>query len=242
MKWFRSACRKIKAWLSPKEGVPINKTPLEKAEDRLAELNIELNELKIRKVAIVIGHTKSRQGAETSFVSKRFQKKVSEFLYNSIASEVIPECAYEVETCIYFRNPDVGYSAQCREIAKAIKVDKCDAAVLLHCNAGGGSGLEVLVAYDSIQDKLDLILADAFVSSLELGGSQKTRHGNGIICCSPRHNGFGMLHSINAICQIPAVILEPFFFDDESDDVKRLVDNPEAYGKLIGETVKRFYK
>lgn len=230
MKWFN----KIMAWFRPKKVEVIYQ-----AEEK----NSSALNLNIKRVAIVVGHNSRKQGAVTSFVSNRFGKKVSEFVFNKEVSNNIAKFAYEVETFIFERNPNLSYEDQCKDIAKRIFDARCDAAILLHCNAGGGSGFEVLIADDSILDSLDIQLAKAFVDAFNAAGDQKMRQLDGIPGvkkCHDGHSGFNMMHCINKYAKVPVVLLERCFFDDASLEVKNIVNNPMAYAKLIGKTVKKF--
>ena len=169
----------------------------------------------MRKIAIVIGHDKTSPGAYSPFLG------MSEYLYNSEVA------SYLHEFCIYRRPIGGGYNTQMRKLSEQINKENFDLVVELHFNSFNkeANGVET-VSYPgnsyakALGQKYCDLIAKKYGTN-NRGAKEATVNGR----------GWGFLSMINA----PAIIVEPFFGDNEEAEKFK---NPGTYAEVIKEWLK----
>ena len=100
----------------------------------------------------------------------------------------------------------------------------CDIAIEFHCNAGGGTGIEVLSGLSRIHTAKNLAKCISDATELKLRGDKGYKHKS-----SGQHKRLGF-------CEVGGLIVELFFIDNEKD-MKQYNDNKT---KIIDNLVNLF--
>ena len=180
------------------------------------------------KVAIVVGHSKDRSG------SSNLDHGMSEYTFNYPISDNIVhrlnKASHNVEGVEVLRKTGLG------DLIKEVNATGADLCISLHCNAFNRtvSGCETLYYHRSKQGKVFAEIVQAELFEL-MDNSDR-----GIKPKSSEERGGWLLRETN----MPCVIAEPFFIDEESDyklgmkyrDDGQLAD---AYTKAILKMVKK---
>ena len=180
------------------------------------------------KVAIVVGHSKDRSG------SSNLDHGMSEYPFNYPISDNIVhrlnKASHNVEGVEVLRKTGLG------DLIKEVNATGADLCISLHCNAFNRtvSGCETLYYHRSKQGKVFAEIVQAELFEL-MDNSDR-----GIKPKSSEERGGWLLRETN----MPCVIAEPFFIDEESDyklgmkyrDDGQLAD---AYTKAILKMVKK---
>lgn len=155
----------------------------------------------MKKVALIVGHSQSAQGA----VNSTF--RVSEFEFNkhlvNMVKKLLDEKYENIETVVVYRDTYAGLPAK-------VNTENPDVAVSFHANAynGSASGTETLYWGASSKGKrLAEILQKNIRQALPMLADRKIK---------PKRDGdrgAPLLKGVNA----PCVILEPFFIDNDTD-------------------------
>jgi len=177
----------------------------------------------------IVPHTKKRQGAddyngESEWVKgdRHINKLINRIRTTQVDGTVIK--AHKL-----FRNPNKGYSAQCRQVAREARALKADLVVSFHFNSGGGVGIEILVA-KSYTSPTDL----EYVFGRSLGGSMHAKYGftlrrdKGMFKIDSSHNGSGMALAVER-SGMSFALLEPAFLDSINTQSKLIVENEDLY-------------
>lgn len=172
-------------------------------------------------VAIIVGHNKSAQGA-TNYLGE------SEYAFNSrIARKVCERLAgLGVNAAVIFR-PTGGYSYQCSEVAKQVKMLKSTFAIELHFNDASASakGCEVLIRETASPS--DNHFADHLTDLLDSRLGINQRGDDGVKTIYSGHNGYGMLEALGKVGAISCIV-EPCFAKNRAQS-KAVFENEDAY-------------
>jgi N-acetylmuramoyl-L-alanine amidase len=160
-----------------------------------------------RKVAIVVGHNRSSQGAAAGSPIRR-----SEWIYNTKVSEEIVEEAwhYNILAKVFFRVPSGSYSDEIRDVYAQVSSWGASCALELHFNSGppSATGTETLFRSDSSKSRnLAVKLQASVVAALGL-------RDRGLLARSRGERGAGSLYAAE---QVPTALAEPFFGSNASD-------------------------
>lgn len=174
------------------------------------------------RIAIVIGHEKSRPGAYSKHL------RMSEYLYNS---EVAPYFT-KVGADIYKRPSGGGYKTQMRKLSEEINKKNYDLVIDLHFNsyeevgsAEPVEGCEVLTYKGNTYSQM---LGERICKAIEIEYGSNNRGVKQIT--NPLQRGYWFLYFMKA----NAMILEPFFGDEE-EALK--FKNPGKYAKVVMDTL-----
>lgn len=155
----------------------------------------------MKKVALIIGHSENKQGAENKNL------EVSEFMFNEPLAYLIAEelrCRH-IDPVVIYRGGS--YS----ELPGKVNSTKASIAISLHCNAFNKkqNGTETLFYASSKQGKrLAGLLQNEIVKCLHL-------HDRGLKPCNVAHKGKAGDRGGHLLkyTSMPCVITEPFFID-----------------------------
>lgn len=175
-------------------------------------------EQKTMKIAIVVGHNKSAPGA-----SGRDPINASEFTWNNqVADAMIKLGQPGLELRKFNRTPGGGYSAEIKRVYAEVKDWGAKAAVELHFNAadGSASGSEVLHAAGTKDATLALAMLVGIVEAMKLPN-------RGLKPIGKSGRGGASLFALN----IPTVLVEPFFGDNQRDANQAAKLGPEGLAK-----------
>lgn len=170
------------------------------------------------KVALIIGHKKTEQGAKNSDIG------ITEFMFNSLLVKDI--ITYYEKTSDNSLELIPVFRDTYRNLPKKVNSTNADIILSFHCNAFNTkvSGSEVLYYHKSSNGKkIAKSLQNNIVNALGL----KDR---GIKGKSSKDLGGYLLKYTSA----PCVILEPFFIDNNSDCFVARME----YGKLVINIIK----
>lgn len=168
------------------------------------------------KTAIIIGHDKTSPGAWSPFLH------TSEYIYNSEVASYLGGVAD-----IYKRPLGGGYTTQMRKLAEILNPKGYDLVVELHFNSfnGEANGCEAIIypgndfSRNAGNDFCDLVSA-----RYQIENRGVKEHGKG-------DRGYGFL----SLMEAPAIILEPFFGDNEEAEK---FANEAKYADLIKDWLK----
>ncbi len=170
------------------------------------------------KTAIIVGHSLKDKGAVNN------DSGVSEFEYNSIlAGYILARLGYEESEVVYRTE---GYS----KLPKKVNDTNADLAISLHCNAFNklASGTETLSSGSVNSLKFANILHPKMVGLFGLSD-------RGIKIKKQSDRGGLILHKT----EMPCVLLEPFFIDNDTDLEKGL-NLMSEYAKIICEAIEEY--
>lgn len=173
-------------------------------------------------VAIVIGHKKSSPGA----FNENYMK--SEFEYNEELSLLIEKALSELKI-----SSKRIYRRTYRELPGDINAIQPSLMVNLHTNAFNSKLSGSSVMYNS-QSENGKKLADILLSEIVNILNLKNR---GIKPVSSEDRGGFLLHNVNCT----AVILQPFFIDNDSD-LKVAIEKKEELAQSIAKGIKKYVK
>lgn len=174
------------------------------------------------KIAFVIGHDVNSQGAYSPFLDQ------TEYIYNREVA-----CYLKDIGDVYTRPLVKGYMHQMRALAELVNPKDYDLIIELHFNKYDnknndiGSGCEaVIFPNNKFTKEFGEIYCEVISEKYYVNNRGVKEHGKG-------DRGYGFLSLMNA----PAIILEPFFGDeDESLDFK----NYEDYANSIKTIIYKF--
>ena len=148
------------------------------------------------KCVLVPGHNIDSQGAENDSAG------TTEYFFNSKLASRIKALVKDVEISTVYERTH-------RELPQQVNVEKPDFVISLHCNASDTktSGTEILCYKDSIEgNRISEIVRRKIIHALNL-------RDRGIKEITEDERGGYFLKNTNA----PAIIVEPFFIDNDSD-------------------------
>lgn len=172
------------------------------------------------KISVIIGHDKTSPGAWSPFLH------TSEYIYNSEVASYLAGIAD-----IYKRPIGGGYTTQMRKLAEILNPKNYDLVVELHFNKFDnvendiGTGCEAVIypgndfTRNAGNDFCDMISA-----RYQIENRGVKEHGKG-------ERGYGFLSLMSA----PAIILEPFFGDEEE---ALMFENEAKYAELLKDWLK----
>ena len=172
------------------------------------------------KIAICVGHNSRSKGAFSKFLNQ------TEFDYNKRVAGILKEISCH-DIHIFYRKSQNSYNKEISELADQVNKHHFDLALELHFNSFNGiaNGVEALYFHNS---KVGLELATEFskrisfvYDSLNRGAKPLTNDGQ---------NGFGFVQKLKA----PAIILEPFFGDNE-EAIKFI--NVQKYAETLNDWI-----
>lgn len=173
------------------------------------------------RVAIVVGHDKVETGAYSKYLG------ASEYLYNSEVASYL-SCVAD----IYKNEAGKGYRTKVDLLAKKLNPKKYDLVIELHFNFfdgienDRGTGTETLI-YPG--NNFTREFGDLFNKNI----SEKY----GIRNRGTKERGKGRGSYFLRKMSAPAIILEPFFGDEEEAE---LFKNEAEYAKVIKKTIEEF--
>jgi len=173
------------------------------------------------KIGLGIGHCISQQGA------RNITHNITEFELNKNLCQDISEKITDHEVVLIYRDTYV-------DLPEKINLTNCDLYIEFHCNASENSkasGSEVLYYQWSPKGES---YANTFIKTIiESVGLP----GRGIIGCNKNDRGGYVL----ANTKMPAIILEPFFIDNDSD-YETFINNRDTYINNISNTINSLVK
>lgn len=180
---------------------------------------------KIKKVAIVVGHTAGSKGAKSPYLP-------AEYDYNLEVANKLKQygCNYDVFT---HRTYSVGYYNMWRETANKINSQNYDLVIELHYNAASpvAHGTETLHYFNSKKGKK---YAQIFSQQISEDFGTKLR---GIQGAKPLVNkndrGFYAVYSPKP----PALIVEPFFGSNEAES--NLFRDTNKYAESLHKAIQK---
>lgn len=172
---------------------------------------------KIKKVAIIVGHSHTDCGAIG-------WNKQEEFAYNSLVAQGVFVANTGKETRVFYRGNSgiVG-------VGKEVSSWNPDVSIELHLNAfnGKASGCEVLCLNG---ENLSAEIGRSFANSFAKIFDRKLRAENGIKFLGNRDRGAANLAS----CNVPLrVLIEPFFLDNQEEWI-----DPLTYKNFLVEWIR----
>ncbi|AXG70432.1 N-acetylmuramoyl-L-alanine amidase [Kordia sp. SMS9] len=177
------------------------------------------------KVAIVIGHTKFKQGAYSRDLD------TTEWKFNKMVAAHLKDIA----TIFYYDSYNLGYTSMVKRNAKKINTGNFDLVLELHFNAAESkqaNGCEALYYFKNQKGKR---LADFFCNLIEKKMGRKNRGAKALF--GKHQRGFAAVFYPNPT----TLILEPFFGTNRSDaNAFRDYKSIESYVSVIKETIKKF--
>ncbi|WP_281991227.1 N-acetylmuramoyl-L-alanine amidase [Aquimarina aggregata] len=154
------------------------------------------------KTAIIVGHTKIRQGATSPYLCIP-----TEWRFNKLIAEKLREVA----TVFYYDSYTTGYTAMVKRMSRRINADKFDLVLELHFNAAAeetGHGAEALYYFKNEKAKE---LGSYFCELMEKRLKIKSR---GVKALYNKHQrGFAAVYHPKPT----VLILEPFFGSNQND-------------------------
>ena len=178
------------------------------------------------KTAIIIGHTKIRQGATSAHLSVP-----TEWRFNQLIAEKLQSVA----TVFYYDSYNAGYTAMVKRMATRINAEKFDLVLELHFNASpekSANGAEALYYFKNESAKE---LGKHFCELMHQKLGIKNR---GVKALYGKHQrGFAAVYYPEAT----TLILEPFFGSNQNDCAK--INAPGAintYVTIIKEIIKTY--
>ena len=171
------------------------------------------------KTAIIIGHSANSQGAYNK------THNVTEFEFNKRVAGRVKELGCDSIELVYRIS---GYS----RLPKLVNDTNANLAVSLHCNAFNkiASGTETLSSGSKGSNKMANIIQPKMVECFELAD-------RGIKFRDAHERGGLILHETD----MPIVLLEPFFIDNDSDFELGL-SKVDEYAQLIIDSINEYYK
>lgn len=184
------------------------------------------------KLAVIVGHTKSAQGANN-------YKGVSEYVWNGKVATLMAANApsFGIEVKVFYR--DVGGVSAA---AKAAKAWGANASLELHFNAAGAVayGCECLVLKgDVVSAKLADKLTDGLAKKYSLRERRITEllptgyDGDGVYELESGARGYSNLAAVKAAGINVRLLLEPCFMDTKNSESQRIIDDQEGYAKFL---------
>lgn len=164
------------------------------------------------KIAIVIGHSQTKQGKYSERLA------TTEFLYNSLVANTVKDVD------VYTRPVDRGYTKQMFELSNLLNAKGYDLVVELHFNAYNGrvQGVETLgFTGNAFTTKIGNLFCDKVANHYGVhnrGHKYSERNGRG--------------YWFTALMAAPAIIVEPFFGDAPGAEKFKDV---EEYACIINE-------
>ena len=173
------------------------------------------------KIALIVGHSQSSQGAVNNNVG------ISEFEYNEQVISLIHNKMLDTEMHI-----DVVYRGSYSHLPDKVNVLRPDWVISFHCNAYNtkAGGTEVLYHHTSTKGKW---LAERFQKALLTCFDLKNR---GVKPKSVEDRGGYVLRYTHA----PCVILEPFFIDNDSE-CKLGIEKMEDYANTVVDVLRNLH-
>jgi len=150
------------------------------------------------KIALVVGHRQSKQGAEGS-------AGISEFEYwSQFAKDLADTINSQHDVKVYFRRDEVGYSTNMKLLHKQLDANAIDVAIELHFNAStsNATGCEVLYATPKAEQ-----LATSLYDNLAILGNTR----RGVKHITQQQRGYKFLAGGNSI----NILTEPFFATEQ---------------------------
>ena len=176
------------------------------------------------KIAVCIGHSETSQGA----INKR--SGVTEYMFNNGFTSIIDHTVLiQNEYTIFRRDPALSGSEALNELIMRVNKYDFDIVVCLHANAynGTATGSEVWCKADETSADYAEELLKSILKELELKNrGVKIAYGN---------DRASYINRFDA----PAVLLEPFFIDNNSD-FERARERKQQYFLGIMETLESF--
>jgi len=169
----------------------------------------------MKKVAIVVGHTKLRPGAKGIDIP-------SEYVYNSKVAEYLSD----VCDIYHYGSYNLGYKAMVKANAEKMNTKNYDLVIELHYNSfskESANGCEVLYYYKNVKGKN---LAAKLSSAISKGFCSKNRGAKSL--SSGKERGYWALYYPEAT----ALLIEPFF-GSNTEDADKFRDKEEVYAKRI---------
>lgn len=155
----------------------------------------------MNKIAIVVGHTKLRQGAYSPYL------KMSEWQFNRIIAEKLKDVA----TVFYYDSYNRGYTSMVKKNARKINKGRFDLVLELHFNAAASkraNGCEALYYFNNWHAKE---LAEYFCELMEIALKMKNRGAKALY--GKHQRGFAAVYYPRPT----TLILEPFFGSHQED-------------------------
>lgn len=176
-----------------------------------------LENKKINKVAIIIGHGNGDSGAMG-------WNGMSEFNYNSFVADEIERANTGKEIRIFHR----GSSGIAGVAAKAM-LWKGDITIEMHLNAfnGKAKGCCVLTLKDDVSIKMGRKFSEAFCKKF----NRVMRDGDGVVELEKGDRGHFSLACVND--PAPSILIEPFFIDNEDEHIEMM-----TYANFLIEWIK----
>lgn len=176
------------------------------------------------RVAVIVGHSKEKQGAFNE------RSGVTEFEFNS-------DLAKELEASLIMRQSNVNsvivYRDELKTLPEKINKQFPDLVISLHCNAFDGktSGCETLYYHESVEGKRAAkIFQERMVAVLD-------NRDRGILERDEEDRGGYILKYTNA----PCLILEPFFIDKD-EELDNAYDRFKKLADAIAAGIEEFFK
>lgn len=200
------------------------------------------------RVAIIVGHTKSSQGA-TSYTGE------SEYSWNTKVANFMKDefDKLGVESKIFFRD-GIGMSGVAREMAED---GNWDLSIELHFNAYSkvALGCEILIAEkgtDSNQDYAKCVyiadkITDDLANHFNLRERRSTAYpddpnkiADGVKVTYDGVRGFGNLEVVHKRASVPVVLLiEPMFGNIEHSESRSIIPYPEKYARFLANNIAK---
>ncbi|WP_136464944.1 N-acetylmuramoyl-L-alanine amidase [Flagellimonas onchidii] len=177
------------------------------------------------KVAIVIGHTKLRQGAYSPHLN------ITEWEFNKIIAERLEDVA----TVFCYDSYNGGYTSMIKRMARRINRQKFDLVLELHFNAAESkqaNGCEALYYFNNPYAKL---LGEDFCELMEIAFNIKNRGAKALY--GKHQRGFAAVYYPKPT----TLILEPFF-GSNSEDCKKLNQHGDwnKYVTVIKDLIRKY--
>jgi hypothetical protein len=190
----------------------------------------------MKKLAIIVGHTKNSPGA-TSYNNVKeyfFNKAVSFFMISFLKK--YEDLKYE----IFFRDK-IGIQGVARQISE--QLPECDISLELHFNSFKESvrGCEILVHEEDNNSEETIKIADLITDKLseEYGIPQRHQRKkyNGVLLVSSKDPGASNLkYTINRGVK-HCMLIEPCFANHKILDAQLIIEDPERYAKFLATTI-----
>lgn len=191
---------------------------------------------KVKNIAIIVGHTKESQGAET-------YNGESEYIFNTRVAEIVSKRLNSVkslEAKIFFRDNGGLYGAA-NEIKEHFKT--VDMTFELHFNAFKkvAFGTECLIAENGgrYQDyKKCFELADILTDRFSEIYNMRERHDDGVKAVEKGDRGEYNLRIMHRITKTPvALLFEPCFMNIKNRESEQIVENERAYALNVASII-----
>jgi len=176
----------------------------------------------MRQIAIIVGHSHDSQGAVNA------ASGITEWQFNKGLAARVAEEMCQIPSF----NPMIIYRSTYAALPRKVNITGCDMVISLHANAFNErtSGTEVLYAAN---DKSSMWIAKKLQPELFKALHLPDR---GIKAIQRNDRGGFLLYKMT----VPAVIVEPFFIDNDAD-LARATERKQELAKAITQGVVEYF-